>query len=304
MQLMPATAAALGVTDRYDPAQNVRGGATYLRSLIERFQRRPSHWPWRPTTPAPARSSAGTGSRRFPKPSAMSSASWRRITAFRVASLALALIVPAGGVAAAGDQPVSLNEILANYLRATSEPGATPIVRLESSGTVSGAGLSGSFHTWLDGNDERDDQSLGPRFDSVLSLDDQVYYRDANGAVRRFTGLMLRRTRTDRFIDSGDFAKFPERVTFRGDTYLSGRRAFILDVSAQGGEVETLYLDSESWLPLQIAYDDDDGRTTIDLSDWRSIERPSLSIPVGSIRRGSRVRSHPDDLRDETRGSD
>jgi soluble lytic murein transglycosylase-like protein len=37
MQLMPATAAALGVTDRYDPVQNVRGGATYLRSLIDRF---------------------------------------------------------------------------------------------------------------------------------------------------------------------------------------------------------------------------------------------------------------------------
>jgi soluble lytic murein transglycosylase-like protein len=37
MQLMPATAAALGVTDRYDPAQNIRGGATYLRSLIDRF---------------------------------------------------------------------------------------------------------------------------------------------------------------------------------------------------------------------------------------------------------------------------
>jgi soluble lytic murein transglycosylase-like protein len=37
MQLMPATAAALGVTDRYDPVQNVRAGATYLRSLMERF---------------------------------------------------------------------------------------------------------------------------------------------------------------------------------------------------------------------------------------------------------------------------
>jgi len=37
MQLMPATAAALGVTDRYDPVQNVRGGASYLRSLIDRF---------------------------------------------------------------------------------------------------------------------------------------------------------------------------------------------------------------------------------------------------------------------------
>ena len=37
MQLMPETAAALGVTDLYDPAQNVRGGATYLRDLLERF---------------------------------------------------------------------------------------------------------------------------------------------------------------------------------------------------------------------------------------------------------------------------
>jgi len=38
MQLMPATALELGVTDRYDPVQNVRAGATYLRSLLDRFQ--------------------------------------------------------------------------------------------------------------------------------------------------------------------------------------------------------------------------------------------------------------------------
>jgi len=37
MQLMPATAISLGVTDRFDPAQNVRAGATYLRYLLERF---------------------------------------------------------------------------------------------------------------------------------------------------------------------------------------------------------------------------------------------------------------------------
>jgi len=37
MQLMPETAASLGVRDSYDPAQNVRGGARYLRSLLDRF---------------------------------------------------------------------------------------------------------------------------------------------------------------------------------------------------------------------------------------------------------------------------
>lgn len=37
MQLMPATAADLGVADPYDPVQNVRGGAAYLHRLLERF---------------------------------------------------------------------------------------------------------------------------------------------------------------------------------------------------------------------------------------------------------------------------
>lgn len=37
MQLMPATAAALGVADPRDPVQNVRGGAAYLHDLLERF---------------------------------------------------------------------------------------------------------------------------------------------------------------------------------------------------------------------------------------------------------------------------
>jgi soluble lytic murein transglycosylase-like protein len=37
MQLMPATAARFGVTNIYDPAQNIEGGARYLRFLVDSF---------------------------------------------------------------------------------------------------------------------------------------------------------------------------------------------------------------------------------------------------------------------------
>lgn len=37
MQLMPGTAEYLGVTDAYDPQQNIMGGAKYLRKLLDQF---------------------------------------------------------------------------------------------------------------------------------------------------------------------------------------------------------------------------------------------------------------------------
>jgi soluble lytic murein transglycosylase-like protein len=38
MQLMPATAAELGVTDPFDPIENIRGGVTYLKGLLKKFE--------------------------------------------------------------------------------------------------------------------------------------------------------------------------------------------------------------------------------------------------------------------------
>jgi soluble lytic murein transglycosylase-like protein len=37
MQLMPQTAAEYRVTDAYDPAENIRAGSAYLRSLLDRY---------------------------------------------------------------------------------------------------------------------------------------------------------------------------------------------------------------------------------------------------------------------------
>ena len=37
MQLMPATASELGIADAYDPGENIRGGVTYLRTLLTRY---------------------------------------------------------------------------------------------------------------------------------------------------------------------------------------------------------------------------------------------------------------------------
>lgn len=37
MQLMPATAASLGVSDAYNPEQNIMGGAQYISRLLEKY---------------------------------------------------------------------------------------------------------------------------------------------------------------------------------------------------------------------------------------------------------------------------
>ena len=67
MQLMPATPRGLGVTNPYDPAQSIDGGAHYLSTQLQRFRRRPPG-ARRVQRRRAARSAATAGSRRTPRP--------------------------------------------------------------------------------------------------------------------------------------------------------------------------------------------------------------------------------------------
>ena len=62
MQLMPGTAAGLGVHDSFQPEQNVRGGSTYLDSLLTRYHDNLA-LALAATMPAPKRSTNITASR-------------------------------------------------------------------------------------------------------------------------------------------------------------------------------------------------------------------------------------------------
>ncbi len=190
--------------------------------------------------------------------------------AFATFALGLAVLLPGPSVARVGDVP-DVTILLSRYTRAISDIGVLDVVRATTSGTVAGAGLTGAFRTWIAGGSERTEQNLGPRSERLLRVGNRIWYADADGDVREFTGILARRQRTQRFIDSSDFAKAPERCISRGRTLVNGSATYALDVAAPGGQTETIYLDAVSGLPDRLAYDDDDGRTTIDISDWRTV---------------------------------
>lgn len=193
---------------------------------------------------------------------------------FRIAIAAAAAIACAlGAPAFAGDAPApSVPDLLTRYATQVDEPGAAPLDRYVMSGTLAGEGLTGTFTSWHDGAFNRDDQHLGPRVESVYESADAISVRDSDGNVRELHGVLMRRARTERFIESGDFAKQPQYAIYRGPARVFGRPTYVLNVTAPGGQTETLYLDAETGLADRIAYDDDDGRTTIDLTDWREID--------------------------------
>lgn len=187
------------------------------------------------------------------------------------------LLAPASAAFARRAAPpeVPVAAILAAYDRATH---ADDVNTLSSDGTLSGEGLTGTFHTVREGVDERDDNVLGPRHETTLRLGDRLFVRNANGNVRELRGYLHRRALTEELVDSGTFVQHPELTKFVGFGDVGGAHAWRLEVNAAGGEPETLWIDPASGLPLRLEYLDGDGPSYVDYSDWRDVQGRKIAF--------------------------
>jgi hypothetical protein len=170
---------------------------------------------------------------------------------------------------------VPVATIVAAYDRATH---ADDIRTFFAEGTLAGNGLSGSFRIVRDGTNEREDDILGPRHETQLRLGDRFFMRNANGNVRELRGYLRRRARTEEVIDSGEFVKHPELARFAGWGEIGGAKAWRLEVNANGGEPETLWIDPASGFPLRLEYLDGDGPTYVDYADWRDVKGRKIAF--------------------------
>ena len=144
---------------------------------------------------------------------------------------------------------------------------------MQSSGTLDGLGLHGTFAFWRDGSRERDDEILGVRTQRTLRDGEREYVQDANGGVRVIHGLLQRRQITEDFIDSGDFARHPESVVLVGaGKSADGRAIWMLRVAPPGGSTYGIGIDTTTWMVDEKSYPEGDAIATVDYADYRAIE--------------------------------
>ncbi len=177
----------------------------------------------------------------------------------------------AGWPTASGASDPALVAILARTAQALVVPGVPPLDRYVERGNLAGLGLTGTFTVWHDGDRERDDQLLGPQADRTLRLGPRYFEADANDDVRELLGPSLRHERTDALVQSGAFARLPMDCRLVGTAVVDGTATDVVEVRAPAGDPETVYLDRGSGIIRRIVYAEYDGRTTIDLSDWRAV---------------------------------
>ncbi|HTZ54177.1 MAG TPA: aspartyl protease family protein [Candidatus Acidoferrum sp.] len=152
----------------------------------------------------------------------------------------------------------------------------------ETTGTLLGAGISGAFHEWVEGDKARRDDTFGIRTQRTLRVGDRLWQENANGEIRELQGIIARRQVTEDFIDSGEFAKHPEDVQFVDhETLYDGRDVYVLLVSAPNGEPYRVALDTKTWLVDQEGFVDGDSMQTATYSDYKVVD--GLLIPYTEV---------------------
>jgi predicted aspartyl protease len=197
----------------------------------------------------------------------------RRTLSARLIACCVALLLTAQTPAPPPATP-TLDQILRAHLAARAALKATVDPHtVQSSGTLDGLGLHGTFAFWRDGSRERDDEILGVRTQRTLRDGEREYVQDANGGVRVIHGLLQRRQVTEDFIDSGDFARHPESVVLIGaGKSADGRAIWMLRVAPPGGSTYGVGIDTSTWMVDEKSYPEGDAIATVDYADYRAIE--------------------------------
>lgn len=175
--------------------------------------------------------------------------------------------------------PLTLTQVLASREAALAALHAGTPSFLETSGSVAGSGLLGTFHTWNGGGDARSDEQIGLQREQTYRIGTRVYAVNPSGNVRRFTGLLLRRSLTDAFLDRDGFVSQPQYDALLGTAILrGGRAAYAIRVSPPGGQPETVYLDARTFMIDRISYAQDDGTRTMDYGDYRALHGAVVAL--------------------------
>lgn len=158
-------------------------------------------------------------------------------------------------------------------MRALATMGVRDPATLETSGSVDGLSLHGTFHSWQAGDDrERYDESLGAQNTREIRTGGKQYLVNPSGDVRELTGSLARRQRTFDFIYSTKFGTQPQYSTWIGAGKLAdGRAVERLRVAPPGGDPQTVSIDDATHMIDRVEFVEGDGTDTQTFSDYRVV---------------------------------
>lgn len=195
-----------------------------------------------------------------------------RPTVSRVLWALAALALTAQAPAVPGSGADTLAGVLIARKIALRHLGAHDYKRFEVSGLLTGLDMQGSFHTWQDGERQRSDENLGIRSQTVLRVGAGEFIVNSSGNVRRLHGLLVKRQRSEDFIESEKFLDEPKYSTLVSRVTLpSGADAFDVAVSPPDGQPLSVDIDAKTFMIDRMSYVDSDASTTIDYADYKTV---------------------------------